>query len=622
MAIAAITGMSTLTTGYSTTGTWTTVGSLAGCLGGQAATISTTSGGNTASFVLSGLTAGTLYQVQANWYAHATGATGQTWQILDTDGSTVLASGTYACNVDPTADLWDCARWQNMAQVTPTGTSLTFKVTTVTQASKTATISAARAAAVGNIGTSFSVTSGLVIGQTSTGTLSGRTDQVVNTDTYVILEFTGTDLTISSFQNAAINWSLDGGATFTSVSPASTGKFSRWAPAGLQGLSDAAHTVILRGGQWWLDLSHSFTVYGSSPAVAIPAAYNGTWHGCGANPSYMTVDRAGTRFTGGTSTGQVYWTPVSTRTGWGHALRFRAKVKEIKVFAYMNNNKYALSVDGGTIGTAVVMGSNSWFGFAAFSGLDDTAYHEYRVWGVLGAFPNFAGVLALSDTGGGIDTTPLTDLPLLAVEGDSISSTMQSGTSNFSLIWSVQLANQLRVGLASTATASTGWIYTTGSSTGQTRASEIVGFAPDVVLTFLGVNDLIHTDTTGTTAADYQAAITNAMSTYTTGLPSAKIIVVGPYDVASTVYDANYASFLAAQQAAVAANGSANITSADAHDWINGTTYNSSTNPTGDLYDGLHIMPDREYKVANGMAPLVTAALSGTAPYFLIDVEG
>ena len=90
-------------------------------------------GSNTATWQFTGLTAGASYQIARNWVPYGNRATNSPWQILDSNGSTVLSSGTKNEQNTPASDYTGgsgpCPFEKLGTTVTPSGTSLSVKVT-------------------------------------------------------------------------------------------------------------------------------------------------------------------------------------------------------------------------------------------------------------------------------------------------------------------------------------------------------------------------------------------------------------------------------------------------------------------------------------------------------------
>jgi hypothetical protein len=75
-------------------------------------------------FVLGGLTAGVALQVSMTWVVSGTVASNTPWFIYDSDNTTLLASGRIDQSVNPTDRVYDGSIWDDLAIVTPSGTSL------------------------------------------------------------------------------------------------------------------------------------------------------------------------------------------------------------------------------------------------------------------------------------------------------------------------------------------------------------------------------------------------------------------------------------------------------------------------------------------------------------------
>ncbi len=85
-------------------------------------------GANTAKWLEGTRVSGQACRVSYTWHNQANLATGTPWQILDHDGTTVLASGTINQRTAPTGVTYNSADWLPLATVASSGTSLTLKI--------------------------------------------------------------------------------------------------------------------------------------------------------------------------------------------------------------------------------------------------------------------------------------------------------------------------------------------------------------------------------------------------------------------------------------------------------------------------------------------------------------
>jgi len=124
-------------TGFSTTGSWNSGLVGAGYGYGNTMLYCSSSSGNTASWNFTGLTASTAYwiamdsQITGLWAPSSWCAT-STWQILDSNGSTVLSSGTLNQQIVPQGMVYtnsNAETFMLVGSVTPSGTSCTLKIT-------------------------------------------------------------------------------------------------------------------------------------------------------------------------------------------------------------------------------------------------------------------------------------------------------------------------------------------------------------------------------------------------------------------------------------------------------------------------------------------------------------
>lgn len=87
-----------------------------------------TAGDATASYAFSGLTAAHTYRAYITWATEPNRATDVPWQVLDSNGTTVLASGTVDQSVAPAGIDHAGVSWTHLADIQPTGTTVTVRV--------------------------------------------------------------------------------------------------------------------------------------------------------------------------------------------------------------------------------------------------------------------------------------------------------------------------------------------------------------------------------------------------------------------------------------------------------------------------------------------------------------
>lgn len=113
--------------GYSTVGSWSNYNGY----GGYNNTLQYNSNGGSgasATWAFTGLAAGAKW-LGLSWVGLGSNSTVTPWQILDSNGTTVLASGTVNQQVSPSGELSGGARFQFLASVTISGTSCSVKMT-------------------------------------------------------------------------------------------------------------------------------------------------------------------------------------------------------------------------------------------------------------------------------------------------------------------------------------------------------------------------------------------------------------------------------------------------------------------------------------------------------------
>lgn len=237
------------------------------------------SGSNTASWTKTGLTAGT-YSVGMYWTNHANRDSAVPYTIYDSDGTTVLASGTINQELAPSGFSYNGVTWQLLNAVTITGTSV--KITITDNASEVV------------IADAVIVYQGL-----NAGTVPGDGDLVVISDGHTVDIAAGNTVTIG-----------DGDPTHYAIRTAGTGG------TGILNITGGTLNLkasVLQGNATW-----SIT---GTPTINYTDNSDGTWtigdaHNQTSARLVMTGTSNGSRITvASTSTGKLSFTTASLQGG-------------------------------------------------------------------------------------------------------------------------------------------------------------------------------------------------------------------------------------------------------------------------------------------------------------------
>jgi lysophospholipase L1-like esterase len=331
-------------------------------------------------------------------------------------------------------------------------------------------------------------------------TISPVTGQPSTTPT---LTLTGTN-TVWTQETAAGLFTVTGGSGASIGTPTVT--------------TDTAATVVLTDGSAAGALTITDTsVTGSTATFTVLTVYDLT------SPSvygvYVQIEGAPTLATNfGTSSWAVAY-PVGGAFRPEGAIRFKATISTLAVYAYLDGSVVRISIDGTDAGS-VTLANTSAYGWTTVStSLDSANQHEYLLsWGASG---NTGMFVAKVGTGGGtgLNTATLAARPLIAFYGDSITQGTTGTGNDATLNWThhvgrlagYQVAN---LGIGSTTVVGSG-------SSGQARTADLttLGTVPTVVLIMYGVNDVGVSST-----STFQTAYSSMLTAIRTGLPNAFII--------------------------------------------------------------------------------------------------
>lgn len=458
------------------------------------------SGANTALWSATGLTPGTPIYLAITWPAAPERPNNVPVTVYDSDGTTVLFSGTINQQVAASDFADDGVGWKSLGSGTfsPTSTSLHVKITDAGSG-----YGVADAVWYDTVPppVSFSGSNPAIIyGGRFTDPYSSAGTMLIQKATGAEYRFnvTGTQLKLGVYgDGSTFSYSVDGGS-FTDSAPNS----------GLAlltiftGLSDTSHTVVIKAGNY-TDYTNMLVVVGAAPALTAPSGYSAqhvvkTADGFSVDNSY---DRFGS-------------TPTEGYIGLMNrgSFRFKATTDTIRVWcrAETGTAKIGLCVDGDADNITTATAADT-YGWVSFSGLDGNAEHTYRV--ITGP-----SVFYYSAMASGVNATPLTPWPADYYQGDSIvaGSTIAD---NDIFNWPA------RVGLLT----NRGWqIKGTAGGTAVTQGVAQKASpgdstpVPENVFLEWGYND--HG---GYSDATFRAAVTEILTQVAADLPSAKIRWLG-----------------------------------------------------------------------------------------------
>ena len=424
---------------------------------------------------------------------------------------------------------------------------------------------------------------------------SHNAKQLVGNDSTVDVQITGTGCALVGSTNGQAAVSVDGAAFATLYNSS----FAWVAMPAAEGLSDAAHTVRLRGGNSFsLDRDLGLIVYGAAPAVAQRTDMAAQTTLAGA--AFAAVGRCEGGIASGSNAGYTARYATSYNDG---GIRFRASAAAIHLWAYSGNCKWRLyrRVAGVWVSLSLTSDGNTgkWGWLSLATGLD-TGESEFLIRGVNGAQGYQANALMLVG-GAGLSATPVSAYPsAICFYGDSIPKDDATGDSTDGFVskvcfrldrlpinrgWGGSTVKQFAGG-APNAPATT-------TLAGEARTAVPIADAAAQLVMLYGSNDMAQQGG-AETAADYQISETNTLGQLKVGLPSAKKYILGLLPrVGFTL-----ASWNAAVQAAVTATADPNSRYVDTTGWIT----------TADTSDGIHPTAVGYDKIVNRLLPLLADA--------------
>ena len=411
---------------------------------------------------------------------------------------------------------------------------------------------------------------------TQTTVLSRLTSYFPGTNSQFAFTATGTDCTLDYIELASasgLEISIDGGAFAAATLTVGSGSWSTLAV--FSGLSDAAHTVVIRtasGSICRFDYTNGFAVTGAAPAVALSSGYGPvTQISTAVAAGHVKI---GSRHASSTNQGH---TSYGSSSDTCLSCRFVATADTIKLFAYQNGTKVRLTVDGVDAASAVTLPNDSKWGWTTVgTGLDSAGAHTYQITAGNTSVIMFA-VMTIGGTG--VSTSTLAALPLWTYYGDSITDgTIGTGDATLSHCQLISVAQGVSY-RASGRSSSTLRDFGTGAAnittfSGQRRTSDITSLTPDVCVFLYGVNDGAGVGG-GTTTAQFRASAEATLTALAAVVPT--IYVLGYLD-SSTAAQANRTAFNAELEGACATVGSACVY-INTDGWIT---------PASDCADGVH----------------------------------
>src|ERR1035437_53549 len=343
---------------------------------------------------------------------------------------------------------------------------------------------------------------------------------------------TGTDLTLRVISGSVSPLSIyvDGGTATTPTLTVNT-----WTTLSVfTGLSDAPHTVVIKAQgvvSFYVAQAACLSLTGSAPAMAVPAGLTGPNQVINANAAKLSK-------TGGF---QVNATTGNNVTPWMFGVKANnipfcdacvgiyAKCTGILVWSnfYGSAEKISLTIDSGAEGadfapTPITPGTyNEWGWYTLASGLDGTAFHEYRFRSREGAANDYLySFMCLGGDGNGITTHSWTDpTSIYAFYGDSITqgieAAMGTGGSRWNFPWLVSQTMGVQCLNAGIRGAQT---YGAAAPAGEIRFADVTAYGSALTNIFIlyGTNDLGHS----VTEANFKTAYTVMLNGIDTALQS------------------------------------------------------------------------------------------------------
>jgi lysophospholipase L1-like esterase len=260
------------------------------------------------------------------------------------------------------------------------------------------------------------------VGRAFDGNVSGRTARLLEgLHSGWDFQATGTALTLkialAVVGGAGLSASIDGGAYTALTMPGSQDTYTDTTV--FTGLTDTTHSVQIRHTSGTfnyiaLDQVSSFSLTGAAPAVAIYASnYGMTYPVCA-----MPIQGFGS-IEGWWTTQSNNGYQVLTANGVDCTLRFKAQTSQLTLWGWCASQTYRLQTDGSNTATITASNTSTYDFLPAFTGLDNTAVHEYAI---VANEPGFTNLLygVMAPAGSSIVQQQVRQRPLIVWLGDSI----------------------------------------------------------------------------------------------------------------------------------------------------------------------------------------------------------
>jgi lysophospholipase L1-like esterase len=471
--------------------------------------------------------------------------------------------------------------------------------------------------------------------------------QFVAVDSTYAIDVTGTQFQLDCYiagstGTSYVEYSTDGGSTWTDFTPVGSGNFNVEITLTVYtGFSDITRSLLIRpkvAAVFYLNRGGSgcFIVTGAVPNAAPTASYQGNQyipHNVGVDaigrPGILNNSRLESGFATITTANNyqciqpaTLFSDVGTGTGGvGAQLRFFATATDIWILTYLDGSIWQLFVDGVSQPTVTAATTNhvGWVHLA--SGLDGTTQHLYGVAVTKYTVANItqgSGMIHTVRTQGGIGvntTSQPTRRRRLFLYGDSITANLNiQGDASFS--WPYMLGNALNMEFCNSgATSTTVHDFTANPGTlsgaaltsataysGEFRVADATGLSPplDIMVIEYGTNDLgqawAPSGAPAETQSDFLVSYTHMLNQLVTSLPTTPIYCLGILP-RSSITPTVVGQWNSQIQSAIAAVMSANVRYVDPSGW--------GISTSTDLIDGVHPNQSGAVKIKTNLLSLL-----------------
>lgn len=389
-------------------------------------------GSKAASYAFSGLTAGAPLKLGMSWQNPTSNfGSANTFQVFDSGGTAVLASGTYDQSGTPNDARYSARGWKEFgASVTPTGTTLTLKISSAAGgyivAGGAYVVPAAAVIPANYAITAAGVVSAGLFTDFADGANLYRRDTGFGTGGLpVTCRVRGRYLFVSYFVGTAAQFAvlIDGAA----ASPGPVTTNSRKSVRVDMGADDW-HDVEIRG--YYYDRPYFVQVDGATRDLTFHSYVgNATAHLPVRGSAGVANDGYAPNYN--YNGNQAYLS--NTTNVSPHCLRFRGAITSLSACVHQAVTKVRYAIDGVLQAPATTPdGGAYWRWQQLATGLDGTAEHTYEVW-THSPYPGFACHVA--GTGTGLSTASLAQRKAVVFWGDSTSAAYGLPTSNDGWAW-------------------------------------------------------------------------------------------------------------------------------------------------------------------------------------------